>query len=213
MTGPEKRKGIYVLHKAGMGVRALARELKLSRNTIRDIIRLKGETPTVAREGKVEVDPELLTRLNAKCKGRKQRVMEELKDEKEIEVKYSTLTRLMRKLGIGVPQDSRCDRVPDEPGAEMQHDTSPYRRELGGVPTKIVASILYLRYAKRRYLKFYRTLSMVALFEGPVSRENGGMRALPSEGTAYWRWLSVLWLCIRACASGLLPLRADEKQT
>ena len=30
MTGPEKRKGIYVLHKAGMGIRALARELKLS---------------------------------------------------------------------------------------------------------------------------------------------------------------------------------------
>jgi hypothetical protein len=85
--------------------------------------------------------------------------MEKLKDEEEIEVKYSTLTRLMRKLGIGEPQDSRCDRVPDEPGAEMQHDTSPYTVKLGGTATRVIASLLYLRYSKRRYLKFYRAFN------------------------------------------------------
>jgi hypothetical protein len=159
MTGPEKRKAIYVLHKEGMGVRALARQLKVSRNTIREIIKLKGAMPPVMREGTVAVDPELLTRLNAECQGWKQRVMEKLKDENEIDVKYSTLTRLMRKLGIGVPQDSRCDRVPDEPGAEMQHDTSPYRVPLEGTPTKVVGSLLYVRYSKRRYLKFYRSFN------------------------------------------------------
>jgi hypothetical protein len=37
----------------------------------------------------------------------------------------------------------------------MQHDTSPYIRDLGGKPTPIIGSSLYLRYSKRRYLRFY----------------------------------------------------------
>jgi hypothetical protein len=46
--------------------------------------------------------------------------------------------------------------VPDEPGLEMQHDTTVYQVELAGRRTKLVASLIYLRYSKRRYLKFYR---------------------------------------------------------
>src|SRR5215472_1655707 len=44
-------------------------------------------------------------------------------------------------------------------GAEMQHDTSPYRIRLGDTPTKLIASLLYLRYSKRRYLKFFRAFN------------------------------------------------------
>ena len=46
--------------------------------------------------------------------------------------------------------------MPDEPGAEMQHDTSPYQIEWAGRRTGLIASLIYLRYSKRRYLKFYR---------------------------------------------------------
>src|SRR2546429_7261069 len=42
-----------------------------------------------------------------------------------------------------------CDRVPDEPGAEMQHDTSTYRIRPGDRLTLVIASLLYLRYSKR----------------------------------------------------------------
>ncbi|MGH2626410.1 MAG: helix-turn-helix domain-containing protein, partial [Anaerolineales bacterium] len=38
----------------------------------------------------------------------------------------------------------------------MQHDTSPYTLDLGGQPTPVIGSSLYLRYSKRRYLRFYR---------------------------------------------------------
>ena len=71
-------------------------------------------------------------------------------------VKYSTLTRWLRLLGISLPATARCDRVPDQPGAEMQHDTSPFTVTLGQTPAKLQASLLYLRYSKRRYLQFYR---------------------------------------------------------
>jgi hypothetical protein len=38
----------------------------------------------------------------------------------------------------------------------MQHDTSVYQVELSGRRTRLIASLIYLRYSKRRYLKFYR---------------------------------------------------------
>ena len=41
----------------------------------------------------------------------------------------------------------------------MQHDTTIYNKEVGGKRVKLVASLLYLRYSKRRYLKFYRVFN------------------------------------------------------
>ena len=74
-------------------------------------------------------------------------------------IPYPTLTRKLRALGIGAPRAERCARVPDEPGAEMQHDTSVYPVALGGQRVRLIASLLYLRYSKRRYLKFYRAFN------------------------------------------------------
>ena len=41
----------------------------------------------------------------------------------------------------------------------MQHDTSVYQLEVDGRKERVVASLLYLRYSKRRYLKFYRAFN------------------------------------------------------
>jgi hypothetical protein len=86
-------------------------------------------------------------------------VHEKLLEEEGVEVAYPTLTRILRELGLGRAERARCDRVPDEPGAEMQHDTTVYTIALGGKPTRLVASLLYLRYSKRRYLRFYRSFN------------------------------------------------------
>ena len=98
----------------------------------------------------------LLERLYTECDGWMQRIHEKLVEEEGIEVGYSTLTRMLRELGLSRNQPARCDRVPDEPGAEMQHDTTVYRLKLAERRVKLVASLIYLRYSKRRYLKFYR---------------------------------------------------------
>jgi hypothetical protein len=84
------------------------------------------------------------------------RLHEKLVEEEGVQVCYSTLTRMLRDLGISTPQTTRCQRVPDEPGLEMQHDTSLYQVELAGRRVKLIASLIYLRYSKRRYLTFYR---------------------------------------------------------
>jgi hypothetical protein len=64
---------------------------------------------------------------------------------------------------LGKSRNTRCDRVPDEPGVEMQHDTTVYQVKLAGQPTRVIASLLYLRYSKRRYLKFYRAFNRFAM--------------------------------------------------
>ena len=156
MIDAEKRKAIYRLYREAMPLREICRRLRVGRNSVRRIIRQKGEMPPCERADKRHLDPELLRRLYHECQGYAQRVHEKLTQEEGIQVPYSTLTYRLRELGIRTPVKTRCDRVPDQPGEEMQHDTTRYRLKLGGNPLWLVASLIYLRYSKRRYLQFYR---------------------------------------------------------
>ncbi|MEI6971678.1 MAG: helix-turn-helix domain-containing protein [bacterium] len=159
MIDADKRNAIFQLHKEGMGAREIARRLGLGRNTVRRVIALDGAMPPAPRREKQPLDPELLRRLYAECDGWIQRVHEKLTEEVGVTVPYQTLTRKLRAMGIGTARLERCDQVPDEPGAEMQHDTSVYPISLGDQRPSLIASLLYLRYSKRRYLRFYRAFN------------------------------------------------------
>jgi transposase len=157
MIETDKRKAVFLLHQEGQSVRQIARLLGLSRNTVRVIIQQGGVAPPPhPRADKQRLDEELLRRLYQECQGWVVRVHEKLVEEEGVTVTYSTLKRRLRELGISDPPSTRCERVPDQPGAEMQHDTTVYRIKLGDQTVRLVASLLYLRYSKRRYLKFYR---------------------------------------------------------
>ena len=159
MIDADKRNGVFALHREGMGVREISRRLRLGRNTVRRIIRAQGRMPAAAPAEKTRLDPERLRTLYRDCEGRAQRVHEKLVEEEGVAVTYPTLTRRLRELGISTPAKSRCAQVPDEPGAEMQHDTTVYTIKLDGKPARLVASLIYLRFSKRRYLKFYRAFT------------------------------------------------------
>ena len=159
MIEAQKRKAIFLLHSEGMDARDIARQLKVDRKTVQAIIGQKGRMPDGVRRDKIRIDPELLEKLYKECEGYAQRVHEKLVEEEGLQVTYPTLTRLLRELGISKAPKSRCDEVPDEPGAEMQHDTSPYDVKIAEKLTRVIASLLYLRYSKRRYLKFYRAFN------------------------------------------------------
>jgi transposase len=163
MIDPEKRKAIYQLHLAGRSLREISRLMQVSRSVVRAVVRQQGLQSRAIRKDKIQIDPELLGRLYHECQGWIQRIHEKLVEEHEIRVSYPTLTRLVRELGLSQPRRARCDHVPDEPGAEMQHDTTVYQVHLAGKPTRLVASLLYLRYSKRRYLKFYRVFNRFAM--------------------------------------------------
>jgi len=157
MIETDKRKAVFLLHQEGHSAREIARLLSLSRNAVRTSIAEGGAPPAARpRADKLPLDEELLRRLYQQCQGHIARVHEKLVEEEGVAVAYSTLTQRLRQLGISNPPKVRCQHVPDEPGAEMQHDTSLYQVELSGRRTRLIASLIYLRYSKRRYLKFYR---------------------------------------------------------
>ncbi len=176
MIKPDKRKAIYLLNEEGMGVREIARNLKISPNTVMRIVDQKGQMPETVRKDKVRIDPDLLAGLYNECKGRAQRVHEKLIEEQGIKVAYSTLTRMLREQGLGKKRSDRCHRVPDQPGVEMQHDTSPYRVRLGGRSVLVQGSLLYFRYSKIRYLKFYRSFNRF------------GMKCFFHEALVHWNY-------------------------
>jgi transposase len=157
MVDSEMRKAIFSLHEKGMSIREISRRFKLGRNTVRRIILQGVEVGQKIRNDKIEIDVDLLTRLYSECRGRVQRMHEILTEEFGLKVGYSTLTRLTREFGLSGNRAGRCGQVADQPGEEMQHDTSPYTIKIGGKLQRVVGSILYFRYCKLRYLKFYRS--------------------------------------------------------
>jgi transposase len=177
MIGPDKRKAIFLLHQEGMSAREIARRLAVSRKAVRAIIEQGGQMPKLVRPPKVHLDPELLRRVYEQCEGWVQRVQEKLAEEEGMAVKYSTLTWKLRQLGLSKKPGARCGQVPDEPGAEMQHDTTVYQLKLGEPTVKVVATLLCLRYSKRRYLKFYRSFDRFR------------MKCFLHEALTYWGYV------------------------
>jgi transposase len=159
MLAPEKRKAILLLHQEGMSMREIARRLKVGRNIVRSIVTAPDSLPPVVRKDKIEIDAALIGKLYIECNGWVQRIHEKLIEEIKTPIGYSTLTRMIRELGLGQEKTERCQRVADQPGGEMQHDTSLYKVKIGGESIRLIGSLLYLRYCKMRYLKFYRVFN------------------------------------------------------
>lgn len=153
MIDKETRQAVCLLHKKGVSISQIKRQLHISRNTVKTILTQNGKVPVSCRSDRIDLDAELLRDLHRKCLGWKER-MHEVLLENGIKIGYSSLTRRVRELGFD-RINTRCGRVEDEIGKEMQHDTSTYKPLLSGKKTRLIASMLYFRYSKQRYLKFY----------------------------------------------------------
>ena len=100
MIDPDMRNAIFQLHQAGMSMREISRRLHIGRNAVRTIVKQQGKLTRKDRSDKIHVDPELLERLYRECDGWLQRIHEKLFEEEGIQVAYSTLTRMLRDLGV-----------------------------------------------------------------------------------------------------------------
>lgn len=156
MIDHDRRMAVMLLHEQGRGQREISRILEISRNTVASIIADKGRPKEIKRKDTIELDEERLRKLYSECEGRVQRIYEILTEHDRVKVGYSTLSRKLHHMGLGRKQTPRSQRVPDVPGGEMQHDTTIYFVKIGSKKVKLIASLLYYRYSKVRYLKFYR---------------------------------------------------------
>jgi transposase len=139
----------------GVSLREVSRILKVSRNTVRSVIK-KGSAPESARESKYVKHLPEIKELFRECRGNVVRVREELESRYSIVIPYQTLTWVIRKHEIGKKKkNKRAGEYVFEPGEEMQHDTSPHDLKLGGVKITAQCASLVLAYSRKIYVQYY----------------------------------------------------------
>lgn len=158
MLDQTKRQAILTLHDQGLGKRAIAKALRISRNTVRDVLADGRATPPpLDRAEQLEPVRDEILALHASCKGNLVRVHEELLARHGVGLSYPALTAFCRKHGIGheppVPKGSYDELL--TPGLEMQHDTSPHDVHLGGARRRVQTAALVLAYSRRLFFQFY----------------------------------------------------------
>ena len=161
MLDKDTRTAIVALWRKGYGVRRIARELKLSRNSVRRVIQSGVTKPTmVERPSQLEEHLEEIRSFYEECQGSLVRVHEKLQEAlskrgQRLEASYSALTWFCRRQGIGVEEPVAVKRIITAPGLEMQHDTSPHPVVIGGKKVKRQCASLVLGYSRMLYFQFY----------------------------------------------------------
>ena len=153
MITDETRQAILGMHEKGMGIRQISRNLSISRNTVRTV--LKGDTPQVRGSG-TSYDNEIpqIREAFVRCGGNMVRVAEILAQQ-GIAIGYSTLTRIARDRGLREPPKTRAGVYTFAPGVEMQHDTSPHKVILDGKQTTAQCAGLILAYSRKIFIRYY----------------------------------------------------------
>ena len=154
MISENLRETIRTLSSTGTAKKEIARLMSIDIKTVRSILNSKTGVPK-ERSDKRDISDELLETLYTSCRGYAHRMQEVFEEEYNIKIGYSTLTRLIREKDMRKKKKHRSSHYEDVPGEEMQHDTSPYILEIGGVKRKVIGSSLYIRYSKMRYIRFY----------------------------------------------------------
>jgi transposase len=155
MLDEQKRTAILELHKAGRSKRAIARALKVSRQSVREVIASDTcKVPLLVRPQKAEPYHEEIREQFTKCNGNLVRVHEELVAQ-GAELSYPALTAYCRQHGIGHEPKEPAGRYPHQPGKEMQHDTSPHPAHIGGREQRVQIAGLALAYSRLSFVQLY----------------------------------------------------------
>ncbi|MDP2973130.1 MAG: helix-turn-helix domain-containing protein, partial [Deltaproteobacteria bacterium] len=143
MITKESQQAIISLQQRGVGIRQISKILKISRNTVKRVIRGEWQD-TLQRESSYEDISDIVREVFASAEGNAVRVQEILESQYDRKVPYSTLTRIVRDLDLRQDQQKRSGAYTFGPGEEMQHDTSPHQVLMGGKKVKAQCAGLVL---------------------------------------------------------------------
>jgi transposase len=155
MIAEELRQAIRVLKDQGRPLREISRTLKVSRNTVRRVLREPQGPDTAAEDPRLQAILERLPDLYRDCKGNAVRIAEVLEDTHGMAIAYSTLTRLIREYTELRTPKKRSGTYTFGPGEEMQHDTSPHHLKLGARQVKAQCASLVLAYSRLLFIAYY----------------------------------------------------------
>jgi transposase len=146
------RQSVQTLLAQGHSLRTVSRLLKLSRNSVRRIVRgagPRGEPCAPCSEATLAA----VRQAMARAQGNASRALQ-LLAEQGLELSYSTLTRWIRRAQIREPP-ARAGQYVFGPGEEMQHDTSPHRVTIGGRSVSAQCAGLVLACSRRLFIQYY----------------------------------------------------------
>ncbi len=155
-----RRTVLCLRHEKEWGKRKIAKELGISRNSVRKIInRGTDVVPPLEREQRASPHFEVICELYGECEGNLVRVQEELEAREQLELPYSTLTGFCRRHGIGVEPKVPKGRYHFEPGQETQHDTSPHDPLIAGRRQRVQCASAVLCFSRDLYAQAYPTFN------------------------------------------------------
>ena len=157
MLSQAQRTTILELHGQGVGKREIARVLKVSRLTVRKVLRSNSvQVPRLSRPEKAEPYRQQILELWQRCRGNLVRVQEELAAS-GASFSYQTLTAFCRRHGIGQPPAVAAGVYEFQPGEELQHDTSPHEVLLAGKKRRVQTASAVLCYSRMLFFQMYPT--------------------------------------------------------
>lgn len=155
MLDETTRHTILMLAAKKVPKRHIAKLLKISRNSVREVIASGScEPKTLSRTEKAEPHRDEILALHKTCKGNLVRVHEELLSQ-GVQISYPALTAFCRRQKIGTRPKQPVGRYHFEPGQEMQHDTSPHKADIGGKVRKIQTASAVLAYSRMIFFQGY----------------------------------------------------------
>ena len=160
-----------------MSKREIARVLKLSRVTVRQVLAANSTSvPEIQRAEKAEPYRQQILDLLSPCKGNLVRVHEELLAG-GARMSYPALTAFCRRQGIAQTPLVPSGQYHFEPGVEMQHDTSPHTVEVGGSKYKAQTASAVLCYSRMLFFQINPTFQRFdcKVFLSDALRHTGGV--------------------------------------
>jgi hypothetical protein len=133
-------------------LREISRLLKLSRNTVRRILR--GVASGASKPPCDEAGRILLRAAFERARGNVVRAQALLAETQGKATPYSTLTRWVRDEGLR-PAPRRSGEYCFAPGEEMQHDTSPHKVDIAGNTVCAQCAALALAYSRKLFIQYY----------------------------------------------------------
>jgi len=144
---------IRYLHAEGTPIRAICRELGVSRNTVRQALRSqsppKYERPAKLNPALAPFEAQIRTwYFGEKLIG--SRILRELR-ARGYDGHRSAVYRFLAKLKDAAPSTKVTERFETPPGQQAQFDWSPYTIELGGELTRVIVFGMVLGYSRRKH--------------------------------------------------------------
>ena len=177
MLSQAQRTTILELSAKGVSKREIARVLKLSRVTVRQVLAANSTSvPEIQRAEKAEPYRQQILDLLSPCKGNLVRVHEELLAG-GARMSYPALTAFCRRQGIAQTPLVPSGQYHFEPGVEMQHDTSPHTVEVGGSKYKAQTASAVLCYSRMLFFQINPTFQRFdcKVFLSDALRHTGGV--------------------------------------